>query len=607
MSVIDEVRGKLDIVDVVQSYVPLARAGRSFKANCPFHAEKTPSFFVFPERQTWHCFGACATGGDVFSFVMKRENIGFGEALRLLANRANVALPERSPDVSGREERLRQACEAAARFYHRMLLHAPDAEVARQHLAGRGLSAETIAAFQLGYSPDSWSALQEHLTKEGFSPTDMLFAGLVVQKDDGGLHDRFRGRLVIPVWDERGRMAGFGARALDDAQQPKYLNSPQTPIYDKSAILYGIHKAREAIRKEARAVIVEGYMDALMAHQHGFANVVASMGTALTERQVDILKRLTHRFVLALDPDVAGDEATLRSLQSAWHVFDRRMLAAGTGKAGPAFEQAPDPELAIASLPRGQDPDEIIRASPDAWRKIVEEATPLLDYLFQVAAQKLDLSSASGKARAVERLYPFIARMDNVFRQQQYLEKLARLLGVDMGALKASIGQLRLKQPGKKGAGAFAPPVEKANHDPLEEYILSVLAQHPEMRAHVGGIAPEHFERPENRELFSSLQKSATIEDIRQALDEHLQGHLDFLLSAALPPSDGPELERALADCLRRVQERHLRRLKHLEEQAFAQGDLSDDERAALEQQGIQRNRELRAALTERKQSPWQK
>ncbi|MEK7873879.1 MAG: DNA primase [Chloroflexota bacterium] len=605
MSVIDEVRGKLDIVDVVQSYVPLTRSGRSFKANCPFHSEKTPSFFVFPERQSWHCFGACATGGDVFSFVMKRENIGFGEALRLLANRANVALPDRAVEA-GREDHLRRACEAAARFFNRMLLHAPEAEVARQHLAKRGLSDETVAAFQLGYSPDSWSALQEHLTKEGFSPTDMLFAGLVVQKDDGNLYDRFRGRLVIPIWDERGRMSGFGARTLDDAQEPKYLNSPQTPIFDKSAILYGIHRAREAIRREGRAVIVEGYMDTLMAHQHGFANVVASMGTALTERQVDILKKLAHRFVLALDPDAAGDEATLRSLESSWRIFDRRVRAQGTSKAGAAFQQEPDPELAIACLPRGRDPDEIIREDPKAWTRIVEEATPLIDYLFQVAAQKLDLSSPSGKQRALEDLYPLIARIENIFQRNEYLDRLARLLQTDKGIMQASISQLRRKQPAGKGAGALAPTKATVNRDPLEEYVLALLLQHPELRALASGALPEHFERPENRELFQCIQKSGTI-DVRQSLDEHLQGHWDSLLTTPHPPLDASEMERAMTETLRRLEERRLRHLKQMEEQALAQEGLSGDELTEMDRQGLQRNEELRVVFTEREQSAWPK
>jgi len=605
MSVIDEVRGKLDIVDVVQSYVPLTRSGRSFKANCPFHSEKTPSFFVFPERQSWHCFGACATGGDVFSFVMKRENIGFGEALRLLANRANIALPDRTVEA-GREDHLRRACETAARFYNRMLLHSPDAEAARQHLAKRGLSDETVAAFQLGYSPDSWNALQEHLTKEGFSPTDMLFAGLVVQKEDGSLYDRFRGRLVIPIWDERGRMSGFGARALSDDQEPKYLNSPQTPIFDKSAILYGIHKAREAIRREGRAVIVEGYMDALMAHQHGFANVVASMGTALTERQVDILKKLAHRFVLALDPDVAGDEATLRSLGSAWRIFDQRVRASGAGKAGATFQQEPEPELAIASLPRGRDPDEIIREDPKAWSKILDEATPLVDYLFQVAAQKLDLSSPAGKQRALEDLYPLIGRMDNVFLRNEYLDKMARLLQTDRNTLQASIGQLRRRQPSGRGAGIVAPAKASSDRDPLEEYVLALLAQHPELRARAGAASPEQFERPENREIFQHVQKSGIIE-VRQSLDEHLQGYWDSLVTTPLPPLDASEMEHTMADALRRLEERRLRHLKQLEEQALTQSELTEDELVEMGRQGLRRNQELLATFTEREQSSWQK
>jgi DNA primase len=297
MSVIDDVKQRLDVVQIVSEYVKLQKAGRNYKSACPFHSEKNPSFFVFPERQSWHCFGACGTGGDIFSFVMKKEGIDFAQALRLLANKAGVTLvaqatPQRQAQNKERE-RLFEINEATAEYYHHVLLNASVAETARNYVSRRGLSQETIKNFQLGFAPEGWDTLKQYLKGKGYVEAELLAAGLLVERDDKNNYDRFRNRLMFPIRNIQGNVLGFGGRALDDSL-PKYLNSPQTPVFDKSSSLYGIDRAKTAIRQKDQAVIVEGYIDVLAAHQNGYNNVIASMGTAMTDKQLTILKGLTR-------------------------------------------------------------------------------------------------------------------------------------------------------------------------------------------------------------------------------------------------------------------------------------------------------------------------
>jgi len=343
MGVIDDVKQRIDIVEVIGEYVPLTKAGRTFRALCPFHSEKNPSFYVYPERQSWHCFGACNTGGDVFSFIMKKQGIDFGEALRLLAERAGISIPSRLEPEAGKDERERlyQANAAATQYFHNLLLNSPDGEKARGYLAKRGLLPKTVSDFQLGFSLNSWEALKQYLVEKGYSESELVPAGLLIEGETGGTHDRFRNKLMFPIFDIRGRVTGFGARVLDDSL-PKYLNSPQTPVFDKSSTLYAINLATAVIRQQDCAVIVEGYMDVMMAHQNGFQNVIASMGTSLTEKQVSTLKKLTKNMMLALDADAAGEEATLRAV---------------------GYENTLGAEVRVCILPTGKDPDDVRRCS----------------------------------------------------------------------------------------------------------------------------------------------------------------------------------------------------------------------------------------------------
>ncbi len=407
MDTVDEVKRRLDIVQVISGYLPdLKKSGRSFKAVCPFHSEKTPSFFVFPERQSWHCFGACGTGGDMFAFVMRKEGVDFKEALAILAERAGVPLVQRKLEEGHSEaDRLRQINEAAAEYFHDLLFHSAGGQRTRDYLARRGVSEKTMRQFLLGYSQDSWDSLRQELQKRGYRESELSAAGLLVQKEREGAYDRFRHRLMFPIRDAAGRVIGFGARALDDSL-PKYLNSPQTLIFDKSGSLYGIDFARAAIRKENLAVVVEGYMDVIVAHQHGFANVVASLGTALTEKHVGIVKKLTNRLVLALDADAAGQMATLRGIEVASHTFDQKVVPVPTSAGLVKYEEELDAQIGVMVLPEGKDPDDVIRENPGEWERLLQGAAPVVDYTFDLVISRLDVTKARDKSQAAEQLLP---------------------------------------------------------------------------------------------------------------------------------------------------------------------------------------------------------
>ena len=577
MTVIQDVKGRSDIVDIVSERISLAKSGSNFKAACPFHAEKTPSFYVFPDRQTWRCFGACAEGGDVISFTMKAENLDFAQALNQLAERAGVTIP--TPQTRRREEALDRANEAALDFF-RSLLQSDGGERARQYLERRGVNSEAEEMFQLGFSPAGWDTLTRHLKGQGYQEQQILSAGLATRTERGDIRDLFHGRLIFPIWDSAGKPAGFGGRALDDST-PKYLNTPRTPLFDKGRLLYGLHKARESISRSGIAVVVEGYMDVIAAHQHGFHNVVASMGTALTESQVSALRNIASTFVLALDPDNAGQEATLRSLQSSWQVFERRALRAGGRSDVVFYERQPHASLKVAVLPPGKDPDLLIRESPEEWERLIAEAKPLMDYLFDIMASRLDSSSGQDKLQATEALFPFITSMENPYDQDRYFRRLAELMGVSEAALEASIGRPQSRRAsGGRGAGAppraSASPLSMANRDPLEEYCLSLLLQHPELGERGIDISPDYFDLSENRDIFTKWAESTTIDGIRGNLPPDLTEHFQTLLSMENPPSNVKERVKALEEVVNRLKERFFKVQEQVLMEQLEGADWSD-------------------------------
>jgi len=578
MGAIDEIKQRIDIVDVVSQYAKLTKAGRTFRALCPFHSEKNPSFFVYPEQQSWHCFGACNTGGDVFSFVMKKQGIDFGEALRQLAQRAGVTIPTRlEPGGEGKErQKLFQVNEAAAQYFH-SLLNSTAGEKAKGYLLGRGLTLKTIADFKLGFSPDKWEALKQHLIDTGYTEAELLSAGLIVEGEAGKTHDRFRNKVMFPIFDARGRITGFGARVLDDSL-PKYINSPQTPLFDKSSTLYGINLATDAIRQQGLAVIVEGYLDALTAHQNGFNNVVASMGTSVTEKQINTLKRLSKNMALALDADAAGDEATLRAV---------------------GYENTLDAEVKVIILPRGKDPDDVIKEDARAWQGLVKEALPIVDYTFNVVTAGLDLTKASGKAQAVDKLLPIVAEIKNPIRQAHYLQKLAQLLNVSERSIEAALARIRPRQgrAPKQEAPTTQHPLLSS---PVEEYCLALLLQHPELKGSAQELLAEYFENSENREIFIAWQQSDKIELVRERLGPEIHEHLESLLTRKLL-SD--KIEQKYAECALRLREKFLRSLTMKIQSVLALEAESGGgaaELAKLKEQGIETNTQLAEVLAQK-------
>ncbi len=431
MSVSDDIKQRIDIVEFISRYTQLKKAGATYKGTCPFHSERTPSFVVYPQSGTWHCFGSCGTGGDLFSFLMKKENIDFREALQILAQQAGISLEE-GPSDSGQSRRalIYEANAAAATYYQQILRTHPAAVVAREYLAKRGIDEATIESFQIGYSLDSWSNLRDHLLAQKLNLELLVEAGLVKHNDArDSTYDAFRGRVIIPIRDRMARVIGFGGRVLDGSQ-PKYLNTADSPVFHKSHVIYGLDMAYQAIRDANQVVIVEGYMDVIAAHQYGFANVVACMGTALTPDQLQQLQRYTSNYVLALDADAAGQQATIRGLNQARQSLARvRKPTIVSG--GLRMEERLGAALFIAAMPDGRDPDDVVRQDPELWRRIIDQAKPLVDFYFTAVVSQIDLSSAREKGAAVAELAPLIAELNDEVERESYVQKLSRMVQIN--------------------------------------------------------------------------------------------------------------------------------------------------------------------------------
>lgn len=562
MGVIDEIKQKADIVDVISAYsVRLEKSGKNFKALCPFHSEKHGSFFVFPEQQRWHCFGACATGGDIISFVMKREGVDFAQALRIMADKTGVRLTETSGAEEAQKEKLHDVNAAAAEYYHHLLNTSPAAEGVRAYLDKRGVNSWSLSAFQLGHSPDSWDSTLKHLAGKGYNEKDVIDAGLAVQREGGGSYDRFRGRLMFPIRDAQGRVSGFGARSLDGSE-PKYMNSPQSPIFDKSSILYGVDRARNAIRRENLAVIVEGYMDVIVAHQHGFENVIASMGTSLTEKQAAILKKLTKRISLALDADAAGTEATLRGIETVDRALDRKVVPVPTHTGRVRLESEADAELSVITLPQGLDPDEVIKQDRESWKKLVQGALPVMDYILTSTASAVDLSQVQGRSELVNRVLPAVAEIKDPVRQSHYINKLAQMVKLDERSL---MDAMRQKTRAQRRLRSSTPAVRFSSSifaNPQEDYCLALLLQNPELKENCRDLLPEYFEGSAARELFVRCLGSEDMESFKIDLDPSLQDVVSRLLALELPPTNSVERRHHISDCILRLRENWLRGLE---------------------------------------------
>jgi DNA primase len=578
---VEDVKSRLDIVEVIGSYLPLQKAGRTFKAPCPFHPEKTPSFVVSPDRQSWHCFGACGTGGDVISFVMRREGMEFPDALRMLADRVGVKLPERR--VSEEQDRARQriyAANEAALTYFRELLRTDAGKPALRYVEGRGIDEATATRFGIGYSLQTWEAGLEHLRKHGFSERELLSAGLVIQ-GERGLRDRFRGRLMFPVWDAKGRVIGFGARALDDSA-PKYLNTAQTPIFDKGGTLYALHLAQDAIKSEGRAVVVEGYMDVIAAHQHGFTNVVAQMGTALTERQVRLLKRLTTNVVLALDADAAGLEAAVRGHDVVREAASGENSVNWTGLLQHGESAAID--LRVAVLPEGRDPDDVIRNDADVWRQLIDAAEPVLDFRLSRAVYARDLSDPRARSSLVQEFLPLLRAVSDRVVRAHYVQRVARLALVSEDEVNS---MLRQRATGTAGAprptSATGPGRKPAGGASGEEFLLALLLRFPELRSEITDFELDLLWEAQSREILAIWSEDSQLDSVKERVPLELKSYLERLILWRLPISGYAEATEALQDCIGKLKQRQLQ----AEKQAIAAqiADLQDEMGPALAEQ----------------------
>ncbi|MHB1316983.1 MAG: DNA primase [Anaerolineae bacterium] len=524
MSVIDEIKQRLDAVEVIGSYVPLKKTGATYKGLCPFHNEKTPSFVVFPDSQSWHCFGACATGGDIFTFVMRRENLDFAETLKLLAQRAGVEVETLS--TGGREHadhlnRLRHVNSLAASFYHQVLVDAPEAAAARDYLQRRQVSPASLSAFQLGYAPNDWHRVEQHLRDQGVSQKEALEAGLLASNDSGNVYDRFRGRIMFPIRDLQGHVIGFGGRVLDDSQ-PKYLNSPQTPLFDKGSVLYGIDRARASIRESGTAIIVEGYMDVIVPHQYGATNTIACMGTALSEAHIDVLKRMCKTLVLALDPDEAGLRAAERGALAATEALPREVVPVPDARGLIRYEERLGAEVRVLLLPDDMDPDELIVNDRERWDILVAGALPVAEFYLERAKQQIDISTARGKQEASDRMLPVIAALDSPVQRTHYLQRLAQWIRIDERELIPQLDRLRGgKAPGitrgrqserpqsvRQTPDAPSAPVAEVQNLSPEEHCLALVISDPHLAAALvqeARLTVETFTDPRHREIYRQV------------------------------------------------------------------------------------------------------
>ncbi len=521
-----EVKSRLSIVDVVGESVALKKAGTTFKGLCPFHGEKTPSFVVTPGRETYHCFG-CGKGGDVFNFVMERDGLSFPDALKLLAAKAGVELDERSRQDDARRARLREVVETAIAFYHTVLTASRTGQPALDYLRGRGFTDETVARFQLGWSPAGWDVMSRTLqARRQIRPEELAEVGLTTSRPTGrGSYDRFRSRIIFPIRDANGNAVGLGGRILgapDDGRDhgPKYLNSPATPLFDKSRTLYLIDRAKSSIRKGGQAVLVEGYTDALMAHQAGFDNVVASLGTALTPGQVALLTRYAKRIALAYDVDPAGQSA------GTFGVTELNALIGQVqeGEAGVGLT-----DVGVVRLPEGKDPDEVIRDAPEVWREATARPAPILEYLIDHHASRVDTSTPEGRKRLVDGVMPTLRRVADPIVRDSYLQVLARRAGLDERTLVEAM-QRPQSQPWRPGAGpattgdgehagtrltlaAVRAAREQVSPEevvravsPVEAELLRIILLLPDLQLRVAeSLAPDQLPSTLARELYRAI------------------------------------------------------------------------------------------------------
>lgn len=487
----DQIKKKLDVVEYIGRYVELKRSGRNFRGLCPFHQEKTPSFFVNPDRQLWRCFGACQTGGDILAFLMKYENITFYEALRELAQETGVKLEQ-----SGIEDRAWQQKEklvnlhhVAAKYYHYLLMEHALGKAARDYLDSRGINEKIRETFQLGYAPASWDSLGAYLKKKGFTQDEMLTAGLVIKSTKGSFYDRFRNRLMFPIIDSRDYVIAFSGRTLNkDAKEAKYINSPETPLYHKRETLYGLHVAKEHIRTEKKAMIVEGEFDMISSFMHGITNTVAVKGSIVTKEQIKLLKKHTDHLILALDSDFSGTETTLRAIKDAEEM---------------------DMRIDIVTFNFGKDPDEALKNDPITFKKLLKSPVSLYDFVIDTVVQRHNIDDPFEKKQLAQEIMPFLANLENPIIKSHYIKKLAALLSTDEKAIETTLKEHIFKEKKKIRRLPRQTTTEKDKFETMQKTLLACIVQNetPQKIFTVvkKTVSDDDFTIPSYKELYTII------------------------------------------------------------------------------------------------------
>jgi len=501
-SQIEEIKDRLDIAQVISEYIKLKKVGANYRALCPFHSEKNPSFYVSPSRQIWHCFG-CGKGGDVFKFVMMMEGTEFKEALEILAKKAGVEIRREPIQTRTEKQRILDICELATKFFEKQLGETKTGKKAKEYLLSRKISQESIEKWRLGYAPNTWRGLSDFLVSKGYKRTEIVKAGLAVESEDkekSTPYDRFRGRIMFPIFNLQGQVIGFGGRTTEDiktitgkelssTQHPesKYINTPNTLVYSKSRILYGVHEAKTEVRKKDNCILVEGYTDVILSSQEGTKNIVSTSGITLTPYQLKVLSRYTKNFILGFDMDIAGEAATQKGIDIA---------------------QFQGFNIKIVSLPEGKDPADVISENPGRWQKLIETSQEIVNFYFQKALKGFNKKTLEGKKEISKLLLPFIARIQNKIEQAHWIKELAKELNVKEEAIWEEVKKTTKEQ--KVGTEIPETPEIEEREKPktrqrlLEERLLMLFLKFPEEIRKNKEILKFSFE--EGEKLFQSLR-----------------------------------------------------------------------------------------------------
>lgn len=522
---VSQIKDKIDVADLIAEYIQLKPAGTNKKGLCPFHNEKSPSFMVSSERQNWHCFG-CGKGGDIFSFIQEMEGMEFVEALRYLANRAGIELSNRRSEVdNSQKNRIKEINKEAARFFYNFLVKMPASKEAMDYLVNRGLKVETIDEWQVGFVPEQWELLTQYLLKKGFGVDDLVASGLTIRKEGAesgsvrGFYDRFRGRIMFPIRDIHGDVVGFTGRILVEKENSggKYVNTPQTIVYDKSRVIFGLEKAKQEIKAKDLVVMVEGQMDVIACHQAGMKNVVASSGTALTEEQVKLLQRYTKNINMAFDADDAGQNAAKRGIDLSIEAGMRvRVIRIPEGK--------------------GKDPDECLKKNPEVWFEVVKNAEDVMNWYFTKVLSKKNINDYQQKQQAVDELLLEIARIPYAVERDHWLRKLSETVGVDVAVLREDLKRVDIK----KDVHRIKPDSEKVEtkskveKDQLYLRLERLFATIFKYKSLVKKVIEEDLDRIINESVFASLyemiKKEYTLEEIKNQVLPEDREKLDTLL-----------------------------------------------------------------------------